>query len=922
MAFNPFETFRKRSKAIFAVLGIVVMLTFVLSAGTGGTTDFFTQIGNSFSGGRGSPRVAEVYGDDVTRADLDELARQRRAANAFMTAAEDAAYVNHAAEIEKDIRAERLTKETRDALNRFIFLKVDAGKPAASDAPEALKARADAARAYGEYLQQMMQGLPAQQLARARQAAKPDSDDAKALEAAQNMVFHDLFGGRGQDFFRIVPGDSVKDLLDYDLLLKKADKLGIDYSPDTIKELVAKDTQGRLTRQDNGRIEQRLRKSGQFPNFSGDWLVQAIGNEYRARAALVTMRGNAGSGGGPFAKGESATMSAGPGAVTPYEFYQFYRDRCREVNYTLFEIPATALVSQVAEEPSVKDRNQFFMKYRTEEADPAKDAPGFKESRKVKVDFVTVDAKAPRVANGVPAVTAASIFLSSVAGPMSIGANGIPALAQIAHPALAASLPKMEALAAKQRDALLAANVTDAYFFRPREASIYRPAPITALLGGLAGQDVSAMMAALSLGVRDMEIHHLRTFTPMVLQAWAAPFNPTPSNAFGWPAMSYSMLPKPLPDAAYEGEIRATLSKRQLRTLFDKDTDEFKNRMLEAARDVFGPAPDKTKADAAKAAATKFAAEWAAARGLTVTGTKEPVSKTSILTEPALKPLVEAAAKEPGQDPANNALVKKFFDAFQQQDPRLPPMMQTMAFDPEFFPTARPFGAELDQPLHLVWLSDEVPPVAYTSLADADAKTGGEMTKRVDAAWKLDKAKALAAKEAAALAEKVATIAKTVESNKPGVEKQFAELPWKQIPVTGLAKLKFQHGATQASMGYEPGKLTKEQVANPTDDFVDNLLDLRNKPLGTTIVLNDKAKSKYYVAVSTAKSERTLEQFRDVFNKSNAIGGGKNPLYDQYALSEERRTDFQDALTRLRAEAKVTENEAYFKSLKRDAESE
>ena len=56
MAFNPFESFRKRSKSIFAVLGIVVMLTFVLSAGTGGTTDFFTQIGHALTGARGGSR--------------------------------------------------------------------------------------------------------------------------------------------------------------------------------------------------------------------------------------------------------------------------------------------------------------------------------------------------------------------------------------------------------------------------------------------------------------------------------------------------------------------------------------------------------------------------------------------------------------------------------------------------------------------------------------------------------------------------------------------------------------------------------------------------------------------------------------------------------------------------------------------------
>ena len=76
MAFNPFETFRKRSKSIFAVLGIVVMLTFVLSAGTGGQTDFFGQIGNIFGRGPRGSAVAEANGETVRITEMEELRSQ------------------------------------------------------------------------------------------------------------------------------------------------------------------------------------------------------------------------------------------------------------------------------------------------------------------------------------------------------------------------------------------------------------------------------------------------------------------------------------------------------------------------------------------------------------------------------------------------------------------------------------------------------------------------------------------------------------------------------------------------------------------------------------------------------------------------------------------------------------------------------
>ena len=41
MAYNPFNIFRRNQKAIFAVLTVFIMFTFVLSSGLGGGADFF-----------------------------------------------------------------------------------------------------------------------------------------------------------------------------------------------------------------------------------------------------------------------------------------------------------------------------------------------------------------------------------------------------------------------------------------------------------------------------------------------------------------------------------------------------------------------------------------------------------------------------------------------------------------------------------------------------------------------------------------------------------------------------------------------------------------------------------------------------------------------------------------------------------------
>src|SRR5688500_5789614 len=104
MAFNPFETFSVRSrpvKPVMAVLGIVVMLTFVLSSGAVGSgMDFFDQIGGLFGGGRGKGEVvATAYGDDVRSSDLDEVRRQRTAAREYLGRSVEESYRKWAREL-------------------------------------------------------------------------------------------------------------------------------------------------------------------------------------------------------------------------------------------------------------------------------------------------------------------------------------------------------------------------------------------------------------------------------------------------------------------------------------------------------------------------------------------------------------------------------------------------------------------------------------------------------------------------------------------------------------------------------------------------------------------------------------------------------------------------------------------------------
>jgi hypothetical protein len=329
------------------------------------------------------------------------------------------------------------------------------------------------------------------------------------------------------------------------------------------------------------------------------------------------------------------------------------------------------------------------------------------------------------------------------------------------------------------------------------------------------------------------------------------------------------------------------------------------------------PKRDKATIEKGREEAKKYLADWLKERGLTAAGTKGPIDQFSVVGDPDLKPLNDLAAIEPD---GTNTLSKRLFP-----DPSGNRFMDTEVkpFEPFWFP-GEPAGASLDKPNHLVWVTEETQAVAYNNLDNADRITKGEMSKRVERAWKLEKARALAKAEADAVAERVRAIAKTASTDPGGVEKQFRDLAadknLREFPLERMAVLKFQHGATQAQIEYEQPKLEKSQVLYPTPDFLGKLLELRKEPVGAVTVLPDAPRTRYYVACLVAKNEKTVDQFRDVFDRANATGPARNPLYAQYALPEEQFQAMNDARLRLRADAGLELKEAFEKRERKETE--
>lgn len=948
MAFNPFEAFSIRSKlgrSVMAILGIVVMLTFVLSTGAvGSRNDFFDQLGSMFSSrGRGEV-LAVAYGDDVHESDLIETRRQREAAREYLNQVNRAAYTGWADELKRDLENnQRVSADFRNGVTKFLAVRADVDKNPATYRKFLMEYQQlqQFRQQFGSMdLQQfgnMFRDAGAFDKALTQARAKADSEDKRMAEAVTAILANDMVALPPYlDPQLGEPGpESDRDNLDFILLLKKADQLGIRFSDDGVQDLMAADMGGRRLSPDTLEgIQRRLREAGgRRGGFSPDWLNTAVANEYRARAALAAVEGEPPIRaairriraemfpGSP--AGGIRTASAEPGAVTPQEFWDFYQDRCSEHTFSVLEVKADP--GQVTDAPVWKDGDRppkeladLFNKYRRELPDPASDHPGFKEPRKVKVEFATLDATAKRVTDAIPKYQAAHTFLSATAG--AIDGNPAAALTQAASPALFEGLQVLEKVGDKMDANLSRYQDLEQFLFTPRDVSVYRPAPLVALLAGFAGHPSPAGGAAptaavpLALMTRQIEAHDLKTRVPFLLQPWFTPFTPTLGNAVGMPAFAYALNPKLPPEGVYVPEARREVQKRQRHELFEADVKKLQDKLRELVRGGKDPdpmkpepKPDKAKLEKGREEAARYLADWLKDRGLTSAGTPEPVDEYSVANNPVLKVLADPAGTDPE---GTNALSKRLFP-----DPRSFPGPDGQPFHPFWFPS-QPVGNDLDKPNHLVWVSQEVEPTEYRNLENANSITKGEMGKRVLYEWKLAKARDLARARAEQLAQQVRNIGKAAPTDRPGVEMQLNDLAKKEglklFDLDRLAVLKFEHGLSPSDVKYVGPKVEKTQVLYPTPDFADQLLKLREGPqAGGVTVVSDAPRTRYYVACEVARFPRTVEQFREVFVKSTAAGPAKNPLYDNYALPKERQEANARVFARLRADARLDEKEAF-----------
>lgn len=981
MAFNPFESFRKNSKALLALLTIFIMFVFVLSSGIGGG-DFFDWLTRQFGGkdSRGA-EMGEIDGHEYHAQDLQEVRQQRMAANVFMIAAINEADAMLLNQIEQDLKNNLIRKEE---------IKQDL---------EVVKRRITQTIQFAQILgqsQEQIAGDFAQMSAMMYAAANDpllnDRDHAaekRNLRRASKVYDHYamIVGFGGRLFFGEIPNQNDQQALEYLAVLKEADKMDLKFTEDDVKKMIADETDGVLNDEATARrVDDAVRRD---IKMTPEKILRAIGQEYRMRTVLGIMRGR-------------NTM---PAAQTPYEFYEFYKDKCTPVRFELADISVEKYIPLVKAEPTDKEIRELYDLFARVEWDPAKATPGFKEPRKAKVEYIGIDDTLPLYQKAPPyvkAATTATYPLQAISGgnaftsglfaaapliaqPLSVRENmdrdpmvsalrqqEIVSRTQHGRPEIPSTIgvnATQEALALSRMLGFIRENRFADSYATPADILSFHPLPLASLTAHLATANHPLAAAASAVtGMRNTT--RLLDARARILAGMQVAVSPLPSNpAFGFTSSIAALANLPtlsenfwlglyLENQRTNKAIERHFALADFNRLQEKLNDIRKKLAppedKEKKKDDFTPTPKKKDAFKPKPEDIKKANDEA--RALIDQFVKEHTFKD----QPSVRHGQSKELRDQyhmQDDPGLETLSKLFFDPkpytryqeafFKGVDPKED--LNAKLYTPTIFPESSVSENSFRGPTYLAWrIEDEhAKQVPYDKITP-------EMKAQVVRAWKIKKARDLANDDAQKLAEKLKGLAQKnlIDSdNLPAFEREMDNVVipidmWKRLSHVELAMLN-EHPPIQANtrpsfmlpairnpdIPYPLSSQEREDMFSPAGRdqwngriMANQMLEIRNKPLGESVIITDTPNMHYYVAVMVRKTPPSVASFYQVFRlmrapnarSQNPFDQPKDYFYGRFQL-ETRVNQDRDVFARIKADVKYKETDELKKSLEKRA---
>ena len=436
MAFNPFHSFRKHQKAIFAVLTIVCMFVFILSFGPG---DMFSRGRNARERGE---LVTTLYGRKVYQGDISRLRNQRSMANAFMYVGDPNArwpgLAGYSTSVISGSVTEILPKVEPD-LERVIRPIYQAIGNRNTDLGSGRKSLDESLAEIDASLRDLAN------IRLEKYQAKPETKkiitdltylleiEAYHKDARRKGITPSWFGG----------GSSPEDLLDFMIWRHQADRLGINLTElEVIRALNAE-----VGNQDNllrGKafstpapmdlVPLFFQMTSNFKGYTPTDLLAALTDELRVAMAKEALLGEspgflAFRNGG---QGQGVVIS--PAAPTPEQYYDFYRKELTSANLAMLDIPVADFLSQVKKQPTEEELERLFKAHKGDIPTPFSDQPGFKEPRKVREEYIRANADLPAVKTHGKLMALGGIVgqLAAPANPLSFGVSAAAGVLTVA----------------------------------------------------------------------------------------------------------------------------------------------------------------------------------------------------------------------------------------------------------------------------------------------------------------------------------------------------------------------------------------------------------------------------------------------------------------------------------------------------------
>lgn len=854
MAFNPFHSFRRYSKVVFAALAILCMFTFVLSSGMG-RGDFFDMLTRWFSSGGGRSNAVSLYGKNYDAQEIDQVHYHRRMANDFMDMTVSAAMeglqrrmFDAAQKLDQASQEQFFRALQEPALRPFILMRAEAEK------------KTDLIYALGN-----LNKAAAFQMAVANR--RP-----------------------GEKFFGSI--DKLDDTVDFLIWQHEADKLGVKLTPENISELVRTETHDELDKASAAAIHKRMRevyKGG----FTDDALIAALGEEFRARIAQVSFIGDA-SGAG------STTLSDVPDRPTPGQKWELFKDARTTVRVGMIDVPVKNFLANVTQTPTDEELTKLFEKHKNEELAPDRDSPGFKDPRRIQVQWIGASPDLPFYQKAADAVLA-------IAPALRLLGNTSTTLALLSPLQLDGEVLMQERLF-RMREQPWTSPVDILH-----DSSFWQSNAIEALVGAAAGSVtlrnpiVSGPLAMEATAAQNEFFDRARIGISMI--GFAA--NPDPFAIFAAP---FAMMPRVTLE-----QIRTVLREKAREELLNgspmarfseqRRAQQTQSAMMPIgliAADLYGFRGElmKLNREKGKEAAEKFVADFVKARGLESGRTSEPRDQFNLGDDPGLSPLKQAYRKAYGQQ---DLLLRRFGPEFFRDQ------KEVGAPDGLFIP--HQFITDLDDNRQFFWwrTEDLSPRVPKFEAARP----------RVVEAWKLIQARELAKKEAERLKELVQKAQGDARAIKD-IAAQHGNLEFFELgPFAEFMPQAFPNqtgGITRSYATVQPGmppddiakvfNIPHDRIAYPDVEMMKQLLALRRDAKGATAVVSDKPKQNFFAAALLERIEPSPKDFMAVYKAS--LLPRTNPEHDillEY-LSRDRTEKYRNAVVeQLRSEAKVVIND-------------